>query len=293
MAPFRLVATLTLTALMALASHDVAQAQDRGSGGGSGGASALFFGQPRGSTGGSASSGWGVPRPNRSGLRSDLGRSGRSTVPINVNTLANGTANQPIVKERPKSTRHRTRRPRFRSLLPTTVVRVNQVTVVESDGSSGRRKAVRNIDALRRMQEEEEAEATRSPSPEAEGAPPEQDDAEADRPGPQRWTPLVRPSGSGDDPESGSPDGSMDDESRESELDPAECVSVWITTEGGIEWRRQVAVGDVGADDPNGAARLLQRRLRRGEPLALETTDGGGFTVPAHLVETLVVGPCR
>lgn len=201
---------------------------------------------------------WGVPR-----LRSLRGdhrpERGRTTVPINVSSLANGTANDPL----PPETRPRPRRRFFSGVGSSTIVHVhNQITVVGAGAAEApRTRAVRNVDAARRRAAAAAADERETPSPSA--------DVSA--------APLVRP---------------LVTPPSDEELDAGNCATVRITTPGGIEWRHRVALDALDASSVSGAASRLQETLRRGEPLVLRTS-GGGLTVPAAQVESLVVGPCR
>lgn len=214
---------------------------------------------------------WGVPRLES--LRGDHRQERRrSTVPINVGSLANGTANTPVPP------RPRTRRPRLPRALPMSIVQVNnQITVVNASAPAAEEnRAVRNVDVARARA--------------------------ASRPEPEPPTGTQRPT-----PEGASPDEIADGRTRvspvplvspllappsEEELDPRDCVTLRITTPGGIEWRHEVSLDALGASSVSGAASLLQGRLQRGEPLVVQN-PGGGFSVPAAQVESLIVGPCR
>lgn len=240
--------------------------------------SGTFFGSSRsGSVGHSGADRFGVPRVRS--LRGDhLKPRERSTVPINVNSLANGTANDPLPKKRRP---RRFRRPGFRGGHPTSVIQVNnQVTIVNTGTSTARRKAVRNVDAIR-ARDEASARETEARARGTSAAPAPEEAPEARPRAPRRTgvarVPLVEP---------------LESSEADEELEPGNCVTVRITTPGGIEWRHRVALDAIGASSVSGAASLLQERLRRGEPLVLGS-PGGGFTVPAAHVESLIVGPCR
>lgn len=210
---------------------------------------------------------WGVPRLES--LRGDhrTGTEG-STVPINVGSLANGTANTPVPH------RPRTRRPTLPRILPTGYVQVNnRIDVVIPPAAGRRRGAIRNVDAARARSEEE---ASRPARPAPSGSPPLASPEPAPRTGVSS-APLVEP---------------LVAPPRDRELDARDCVTLRITTPGGIEWRHEVGLDVLGATSVTGAASLLQEKLRLGEPLSVRS-DEGGFTVPARLVESLIVGPCR
>lgn len=230
-----------------------------------------FFG-----SGASSSAGRAAPSPPSATklppVRPDRSRDrDRATVPINAHTLANGTANRPLPRERDRPRR----RTRFLPSLPPVVVLNQQVTVVNeivaggAEGRSGRRP--------------EPAGERPSDAPPAPGnGTPGAADAPSGEPssGNVRAAPRVPP-----------PSRTPTERPREAP-DADACVSVWITTAGGIEWRHRVAFEDLGVSAVSEAASLLQGRLRRGEPLAIESVDGS-FRVPAPLVESLVVGSCR
>lgn len=244
---------------------------------------ATFFGSSRSgsSFGHSGPDRFGVPRLRS--LRGDhLKPRGRGTVPINVNSLANGTANDPIRPERRPRRPRRFVRPGFRGGLPTSVIQLNnQVTIVNTGSAAParRRRAVRNVDVVRARAEAAREEEAREGRPAA--APAARETPETPRPAPLRTgvtrVPLVEP---------------LTSQNGDEELDPGNCVTVRITTPGGIEWRHRVALDALGASSVSGAASLLQGKLGRGDPLVL-TSPGGGFTVPAAHVESLIVGPCR
>jgi len=69
------------------------------------------------------------------------------------------------------------------------------------------------------------------------------------------------------------------------------CALVRVSTPLGIEWRQRIDLRTLEAATPEEAARILQVRVRRGEPVVLEGPDGG-LTVPGALVDALIVGPC-
>lgn len=196
----------------------------------------------------------------------------RSTVPINAHTLANGTANRPVPRER-KRPRRRTR---FLPSLPPVVVLNQEVTVLNeivTEGAEGRTGRSSEPD---RGRPPEAPPPSRNSTPRAADAPSGEPSSGSVRAAPRVPPPSRAPT-----------------ERRPREAPDADaCVSVWITTAGGIEWRHRVAFEDLGVSAVSEAASLLQGRLRRGEPLSIESVDGS-FRVPAPLVESLVVGPCR
>lgn len=76
-----------------------------------------------------------------------------------------------------------------------------------------------------------------------------------------------------------------------SSLSGARCALVRVRSRSGIGLRQRVDLDRIGAEDPDDASRLLRARLRAGETLVLPGPDGG-LTLPATLVDGLIVGPC-
>lgn len=74
-------------------------------------------------------------------------------------------------------------------------------------------------------------------------------------------------------------------------LERSRCALVRVRTRTGIGLRRRVDLDRIGAEDPDHAARVLRESLRGGAVLALPGPDGE-LTLPATLVDGLIVGPC-
>lgn len=205
-------------------------------------------------------------------------------VPINVHTMADGTANE--LRLRDDEPRRRDRRRRlgrpvgrlpYAYLIPST--RRESSGRAEAPGGYEPREADRPVSPVLRPPPPSRRAALRAPDLAGRAGTPspvERKGAKAakDRPGIAPRVPPPTPAADG------------------RALSPEECAEVRITTAGGIQWRQRVARTDFDAETPAEVAARLQATVDRGDALSIRGPDGS-FTVRASLVNGLVVGPCR
>lgn len=205
-------------------------------------------------------------------------------VPINVQTMADGTANELRLRDdelRREDRRRRLARPvgrlPYAYLIPST--RRGSSGRAEAPGAYEPEEAGRPVPPVLRPPPPSRRAALRAPDLAGRAgtlSPVERRAVKAakDRPGIAPRVPPPTPAA----------DGLV--------LSPEECVEVRITTAGGIQWRQRVARSDFDAETPAEVAARLQATVDRGDPLSIRGPDGS-FNVRAGLVDGLVVGPCR